>query len=502
MTKRNDKQLDYGIYGKVPPQAKDLEESVLGSCMLEDVFHEVSAILKPEAFYVTAHEEIFKAMAAIASSNLKIDMLTVVSQLRETGQLEAVGGPYYISKLISTVTSTANVLTHARLIAQKYMLREIIRVSGESITAAYEEGADAFEVLDTAESEFQAINDHLSFGDMLTSERVLIDAISHIEHNRELFNEHGCIPVTGVPSGIENLDSVTLGWQPGDLIIIGARASVGKTAFALKLARSASAYFKQQHTQRKEKLKKVAVFSLEMKAARLMVRILSRETRLPMQQLKSGALTDDDMKIFYKRGVDVLSKEGILFDDQTGLTTRKLISKTKKLARKGELGMIVIDYLQLMTPASNGRGNREQDISTISRDLKNLAQEFNIPIIALSQLSREVEKRPSGIPVLSDLRESGAIEQDADIVGFLYGYSEGAIAEDANLKNRRFFKIAKQRDGMLDTIELSADLSIQEFETLRNEYQPPSGNFRPVSSQESKEARLYIQKDLTDETPF
>lgn len=482
------------LFGKVPPQAKDLEEAVLGGLMTEDRYDDVAGVLKPECFYVGMHQVIYRAMQQVAGKRLRIDLTTVVQELRDMGELGdflAVGD---VLKLTNGVTSTANIENHARVIAQKFMLREIVRVSGEAMNAAYQDGADAFDVLDETEKALQDINDHLSFGEMMESSRVVVEALQQIEHNRELYKEHGKIPVTGVATGIEDLDLLTLGWQPGDLIIIAARASVGKTAFALKIARSGATYFRQQAEQRKVKLKKVALFSLEMKASRLMMRIISRETRTPLQELKSGAIHDDQMRNI-QAGANILSKEGIVFDDQTGLTVRKLVSKTKKMARRGELGMIVIDYLQLMTAAKGS--NREQEIAGISRELKNIAQDYGVPVIALSQLSREVEKRSSGIPILSDLRESGAIEQDADLVLFLYGYPEAAIQDDASLKNRRFVKIAKQRDGMLDTIELNADMSIQEFESLLGSEKAlnmPPGNFRPVKN--------FYETGAKDDMPF
>jgi len=496
--KERRKSLDLGnaVFGKVPPQAKDLEETILGGLMLEDRYDSIAAILKPETFYVTAHQLIYKAIQEIAAKRLMIDLTTVVQQLRDNGNLEEVGGPYYVSKLTNAVTSAANIESHARVITQKFMLREIIRVAGDAVGQAYEDGADAFAVLNDVETEMQAINDHHSFGEMLESSTVIVEALQQIERNRELYKEHGRIPITGVPSGIDDLDLLTLGWQPGDLIIIAARASVGKTAFALKLARSAAKDFKRQYDNRKGKFKKVALFSLEMKASRLMMRIISSETRTPLQELKSGSIEDSQMRSINK-GAEILSKQGIVFDDNSGLTVRKLVSKTKKMARKGELGMIVIDYLQLMTAAKGN--NREQEIAGISRELKTTAQEYNIPIIALSQLSREVEKRTSGIPVLSDLRESGAIEQDADIVIFIYGPSESAIEQDVNLKNKRYIKIAKQRDGMLDTIELNVDMAIQEFEAMGNaEKALLPGNFRPAP-----EIRHYNEpQKADDDTPF
>jgi replicative DNA helicase len=488
-------QINLSVYGKVPPHATELEEVVLGALMQEDLYSEVSTMLKPEYFYKPTHQAVYKAITEVAAFNLRVDLISVVTRLKDVGELENCGGPYGVSKLTNSVVSTVNVFNHSKIIVQKFMLREMIRISGEVINNSFEDGADPFELLNSAESELQTISDHLSFGDMKGSDIVMVETLQAIERNRQLYKEHGRIPITGVPSGINNLDMLTLGWQPGDLIIIGARPSVGKTAFALGVAREAARFFRYQFTEKKAKFKKVALFSLEMKANRLMIRILSRESKIPLHELKSGSIADNEMMKLQNGHANALAKEGILFDDHSGLNTRAIVSKLKKLAKKGELGLIVIDYLQLMTAVKTNSGqNREQDISGISRDLKNIAQDFEVPVIALSQLSRDIEKRKEGsVPILSDLRESGAIEQDADLVAFLYGHSEESIKQDASLKNRRFIKIAKQRDGMLDTIELSADMSIQLIEELTDDRQ-----FKPIPQQHFAGNR----NDKGDDMPF
>lgn len=485
------------MFGMVPPQSKDLEKEVLGGLMMEDHwFDEINNILIVDSFYVTMHQIVFKAIKNVRLKNLRIDLPTVANELKISGDLGNTVQIGDLMSLTSAVRSTANIESHSRIIAQNFMLRELIRVSSEIIGEAYKSDADAFDVVNKAERQIQAITELTNCGEMIAADKVTVEAMNQIETNQSLYKEHGKIPVTGVPSGIEDLDLITLGWQPGDLIIIAARASQGKTAFALNVAREAAAHFRNQF-MKGNKFKKVALFSLEMKASRLMMRLLSRETRIPLYELKSGSLTDDQIKKLYSQGANVLSKEGIVFDDSTGLNTWGVSAKTKKMAKKGELGLIVIDYLQLMG-SKEKKGNREQEVAGISRDLKNLAQEYNIPIIALCQLSRGAET--DKVIKLSHLRESGAIEQDADVVAVLYGYTEDEIKNDVSLNNRRFVKILKQRDGMLDTIELNADMSIQLFEELSGSEKAlrlPPGNFRPAP-----EIQHYHEPKGKDEAPF
>ena len=497
---------------KIPPQCVDLEREVLGGLMMEDhLFDEVNSIVTVEAFYKPAHQLVYKAFQDVRIKNLKIDLPTVFNQMKDNGEIGQFFSMLDLMEITNSVRSTANILSHSRVIVQNYMLRELIRISNETIRFAFEDGADAFDVLNTAEKEMANIGDISSFSEMKTADKVMVETLNAIETNKVLYDEFGKIPITGIPSGIKDLDLLTLGWQDGDLIIIAARASQGKTAFALNMARNAAGHFKSRFLNGKGKFKKVALFSLEMKASRLMMRLLSREVRIPLYELKSGALTSQQMQKIYKDGAEVLSKEGILFDDSTGLNTRLLAAKTKKLAKKGELGLIVIDYMQLMGN-NEKKGTREQEVSAISRELKNIAQDYNIPVIALSQLSREAEK--DKVIQLSHLRESGAIEQDADVVAAIFGYSEDDIKNNPHYKNRRFVKVLKQRDGELDTIELSAEMAIQLFEDLPASEKALSlpGNFRPDPEirhfNEPKEsgAKLFIQPGSKmngdEDTPF
>ncbi|MGZ8540892.1 MAG: replicative DNA helicase [Chitinophagaceae bacterium] len=424
--------IDLGtmVYGKVPPQAKDLEEAVLGAIMLEkNAFDTVIEILKPECFYVDAHQRIFNAMQSLANKSQPIDILTVAEELRSREELEMVGGPYYVTKLTNSVVSSANIDAHARIVLQKFIQRELIRISGEIIGDAYEDSTDVFDLLDDAETKlFEITNNHLR-KDYNSIDTVLVNTIKRIEDLRQR-NED----VTGVPSGFSGLDRVTYGWQNSDLIILAARPAVGKTAFALNLARNAAMHA--------TKPTPVAMFSLEMSAGQLVQRILSAESEIWLEKISRGKMEEHEMKQLYARGIQRLSQAPLFIDDTPALNIFELRAKCRRLKNKHNIGMIIIDYLQLMSGTGEGRNsNREQEISNISRNLKGLAKELNVPIIALSQLSRAVEQRGakegSRVPQLSDLRESGAIEQDADMVMFLYRpeyYDLTTSAEGETLK--------------------------------------------------------------------
>jgi len=494
------------VYGKVPPQAKDLEEAVLGAIMLEKgAFDAVVEILKPECFYVESHQRIYKAMQGLSHKSQPIDILTVVEELKTREELDIVGGPYYVTKLTNAVVSSANIEAHSRIILQKFIQRELIRISGEIIGDAYEDSTDVFDLLDDAESKlFEITNNHLrkNFDSIDT---VLVKTIQRIEDLR-----HKNEDISGVPSGFKSLDRITYGWQPTDLIILAARPSVGKTAFALNLARSAALH--------PTKPTSVAFFSLEMSAGQLVQRILSAESEIWLEKISRGKLEEHEMKQLYAKGIQRLATAPIFIDDTAALNIFELRAKCRRLKNKHNVGLIIIDYLQLMSGTGENRnGNREQEISRISRDLKGLAKELQIPIIALSQLSRALESRKEGnkMPQLSDLRESGAIEQDADLVMFLYRpeYYDITANEmgEAN-KGETHVRIAKHRNGSLETIKLRALLHIQKFideddGNMGGSF-PSGGNWRPVDEQDGP--KLYIQAGSKmneksydeEETPF
>lgn len=494
--RRNKPSVDLStmVYGKVPPQAKDLEEAVLGAIMLEkSAFDTVVEILKPECFYVESHQRIYRAMQGLQQKNQPIDILTVVEELRMREELEAVGGPYYVTRLTNAVVSSANIETHSRIILQKFIQRELIRISGEIISDSYEDSTDVFDLLDDAESKlFEITNNHLRKNfDSIDS--VLVKTVQRIEDMR-----HRNEDITGVPSGFVSLDRVTYGWQNTDLIILAARPSVGKTAFALNLARNACLH--------PTKPTAVAFFSLEMSSAQLVQRILSAESEIWLEKIARGKLEEHEMKQLYAKGIQRLAKAPMFIDDTAALNIFELRAKCRRLKNKHNIGLILIDYLQLMSGTADRNSNREQEISKISRDLKGLAKELQVPIIALSQLSREVEKRKEGnkMPQLSDLRESGAIEQDADMVMFLYRpeyYDITANEFGESNKGETHVRIAKHRNGSLETIKLRALLHIQKFAEWEGDDNLGlgSGNWRPVPADpggagaDPGGARLYIQ---------
>jgi replicative DNA helicase len=509
---RGSMDLSTMVYGKVPPQAKDLEEAVLGAIMLEkSAFDTVIEILKAECFYVEAHQRIYKVMQGLQQKNQPIDILTVVEELKAREELEMVGGAYYVTRLTNAVVSAANIEAHSRIILQKFIQRELIRISGEIISDSYEDSTDVFDLLDDAESKlFEITNNHLrkNFDSIDT---VLVKTVQRIEDMR-----HRNEDITGVPSGFSALDRVTYGWQNSDLIILAARPAVGKTAFALNLARNAAL--------NPTKPTPVAVFSLEMSAGQLVQRILSAESEIWLEKISRGKMEEHEMKQLYAKGIQKLAQAPIFIDDTAALNIFELRAKCRRLKNKHNIGFIIIDYLQLMSGASEGKStNREQEISQISRTLKQLAKELMVPIIALSQLSRAVETRKEGnkMPQLSDLRESGAIEQDADMVMFIYRpeyYDITANEMGESNKGETHIRIAKHRNGSLETIKLRALLHIQKFVEFENDdfggIGGGGGSWKPVPTEGAggdAGAKLFIQagskmNDMPfgedDESPF
>lgn len=487
------------VYGKIPPQAKELEEAVLGAIMLEkSAFDSVIEILKPECFYVDAHQRIFKAFQSLAQKSTPIDILTVVEELKAKEELDTVGGPYAITKLTNMVVSTANIEAHARIVLQKFIQRELIRISGEIIGDAYEDSTDVFDLLDDSETKmFNITNNYLkkNYDDI---GNVLAKTINRIDELRNKTED-----ISGVPSGFPSLDRVTFGWQPSDLVILAARPAVGKTAFALNLARNA-ALSPTRPTP-------VAVFSLEMSAAQLVQRILSAESEIGLEKINRGKLEEYEYQQLHTKGIKRLEQAPIYIDDTAALNIFEFRAKARRLVNKHKVGIIIIDYLQLMSGSNDKGGNREQEISTISRNLKALAKELNIPIIALSQLSRAVETRKeSKIPQLSDLRESGAIEQDADMVMFIYRpeyYENNTNEMGESTRGETHIRIAKHRNGSLENIKLRALLHIQKFEEWDGDSGfggiSGGGNWKPIGPSSPSPAddgsdgggsRLFIQK--------
>ncbi len=434
-----------GQLGKLPPQAVDLEEAVLGALMLEkDALTTVIDILKPESFYRDAHQEIYRAILTLFNNSEPVDMLTVTAQLRKDGKLEVIGGAYYITELTTKVNSAANIEYHARIITEQSIKRELIAISAEIQTEAYEDTTDVFNLLDkTEQSLFEVSESHIrkNYADMRS---LMHEAIMELEARKE--HKDG---LTGIPSGFTALDRVTSGWQPSDLIIIAARPGMGKTAFVVTAMRNAAVDFNHP----------VAIFSLEMSSIQLVNRLVSAEAGLENEKLKKGNLAEHEWQQLLHKTAK-LTEAPIFIDDTPALSILELRAKCRRLKAQHDVKLIIIDYLQLMSgdTGKGQSGNREQEIASISRALKGIAKELVVPVVAISQLSRAVETRGGDKrPQLSDLRESGSIEQDADIVMFLYRPEYYQITEDENgmpTTGTGEVIIAKHRNGALDNIQL------------------------------------------------
>ncbi len=430
-------------HGRIPPQATDLEEVVLGAMMLEkEAVNTVIDILRPEVFYKDAHQRIFAAIKSLFGKAEAIDILTVTNELRLSGELEIVGGPYFISQLTNRVVSAANIEFHARILIQKFIQRELIRISSEIIHDAYEDTTDVFDLLDKSEANLFSVSELNIRRQPTTMPELVQVAIKEIEAARK----HDAT-LRGVPSGYSELDRITQGWQKSDLIILAARPSMGKTAFALNLARNAAVTYNRP----------VAFFSLEMSSVQLVTRLISTEASIPADKLRSGKLEQREWTQLVTK-ISPLIDAKIIIDDTPQMSIFELRAKCRRMKQQFDIQMVYIDYLQLMTTGGENRGNREQEIANISRSLKSLAKELDIPVLALSQLSRSVENRPgSKKPILSDLRESGSIEQDADLVIFIYRpeyYGLAGDADNPNTEGLAVINIAKHRNGKLGDVNL------------------------------------------------
>ena len=445
--------------GKLPPQALDLEEAVLGAMLIDKKgVDEVIDLLQPEAFYKTAHQYIFESIFNLFQNSQPIDLLTVSADLRKKGKLDVAGGDFYLIQLTQKIASSAHIEFHARIILQKYIQRSLIRISNEIIESSYKESIDVFDLLDEAESKLYDVTQGNIKKSSDTAQNLVMLAKKKIE---EIANQEG---LSGVSTGFQKLDDLTSGWQPSDLIIIAARPGMGKTALTLSMARNIAV----------TKQIPVAFFSLEMSSVQLITRLISAETGLSSEKLRTGKLADHEWKQLNVKVGD-LEKAPLFIDDTPALSIFDLRAKARRLASQHGIKLIVVDYLQLMTAgSSNKAGNREQEISTISRNLKSLAKELEIPVIALSQLSRAVETRGgTKRPQLSDLRESGAIEQDADIVSFIYrpeyyGIEEWDDEDHTPSAGQAEFIVAKHRNGGLDNIRMKFVGNLGKFEDLEN----------------------------------
>jgi replicative DNA helicase len=470
--------------GKLPPQALELEEAVLGAMMIDKKgVDEVIDILQSDAFYKDAHRYIFEAIFQLFTDSQPIDLLTVSAQLKKNAKLDLAGGDFYLIQLTQKISSSAHIEFHSRIILQKYIQRSLIRISSEIIEESYDETTDVFDLLDKAESKLYEVTQGNIKRSSETAQSLVIQAKKRIE---EIANKEG---LSGIATGFEKLDKITSGWQPSDLVIIAARPGMGKTAFVLSMARNIAIDFGHP----------VALFSLEMSSVQLITRLISSETGLSSEKLRTGKLEKHEWEQLSVKVRD-LEKAPLYIDDTPSLSIFDLRAKARRLSSQHGIKIIIVDYLQLMTAGGNGKGggNREQEISTISRNLKALAKELEVPVIALSQLSRAVETRGSSKrPLLSDLRESGAIEQDADIVSFIYRpeyykIDEWDDDEQSPTQGQAEFIIAKHRNGSLENIRLKFIGNLGKFDNLEDF----SNGFDDLPSKMNHDDNPFMTKNL------
>src|SRR3569833_2838438 len=495
----------YSGLGKLPPQAVDLEEAVLGALMLEkDALSSVIDILKPDVFYKESHQKIFSAIRQLFERTSPVDILTVTAQLRQQGELEMIGGAYYITELTNRVASAANIEYHSRIIIQKFIQRELIRISTEVINNAYEDTTDVLDLLDKAEKNLFDIAQKNLRRDSRKMDDIIHETLKEIEALKD--KKDG---LTGVASGFTDQDRMTSGWQKSDLVIIAARPAMGKTAFVLSCARNAAVDFNRP----------VVVFSLEMSSVQLVNRLISGETEIEQEKIRKGTLEEWEWQQIHSK-IGRLEQAPLIIDDTPALNIFEFRAKCRRLKSQHDVQLIIIDYLQLMQGKGDGKGggNREQEIGSISRALKSVAKELNVPVIALSQLSRAVENRPGGSkrPMLSDLRESGSIEQDADMVLFLFRPEYYGMTEAENNNPTQGVGeviIAKHRNGETGRVRLKFVGKFVKFTALDqgmgNDFSMPNAFTGLTPSQDFEKPNNFIirpskmdQMDDDDTPPF
>lgn len=456
---KNNPIYDFG--GRVLPQDKELEEAVIGALMLEkDAYSNVCDMLKPDCFYTPVNRKIFEAIQMLGAANQPIDMLTVTEQLRHNGELDNVGGPVFVSELTSRVASGAHVEYHARIVAQKYLARELITFAAEIEKKAFDEANDVDDLMQEAEGKLFEISQRNVKKDVTQIDPVIGQAIEQMQ-----VAANRTTGLSGLETGFHELDKLTSGWQNSDLIIIAARPAMGKTAFVLSMAKNMAVNYNTP----------VALFSLEMSNLQLVNRLVSNVCEIPGEKIRSGQLSAVEWDQFMAR-VKNLYGAPMFVDDTPSLSIFELRTKARRLVREKGVKIIIIDYLQLMNASGMKFGSREQEVSMISRSLKQLAKELNIPVIALSQLNRSVESRGDGKegkrPQLSDLRESGAIEQDADIVCFIhrpeYYMKSATDGNDRDIRGLAEFIVAKHRSGKVDDIDMRFRADFARFENWKS----------------------------------
>ncbi|WP_044484143.1 replicative DNA helicase [Phascolarctobacterium succinatutens] len=430
---------------RVPPQNIEAEQAVLGAMLIDkEAIAKATEVLSADDFYREAHRVIFSAMLELYNKNEAVDMVTVTEILKRDNKLEDIGGIAYITSLANVVLTAANVKYHAEIVAEKSVLRQLVRVSTEIAAMGYEANDDVGTLLDTAESRILEISNRKKKADFTPINDILMDSVQSIESL--LQNKGG---LTGIPAGFADLDKLTSGLHPSDFIILAARPSMGKTALALNIVQNVAL---RAHKAIGGEPRSVAFFSLEMSKEQLVNRMLCAEAGIDSQRLRVGEMHDEDWTHLWD-ACDTMSRAKIYIDDTAGITAMEMRSRARRLKAEHGLDLIVVDYLQLMQGSGkrNNSGDRQQEVSEISRSLKALARELDVPVLALSQLSRSVESRQVKRPMLSDLRESGSLEQDADIVAFLY--REDYYNPETENKHTELI-IAKHRNGPVDTVNL------------------------------------------------
>ncbi|NCS98658.1 replicative DNA helicase [Candidatus Parcubacteria bacterium] len=437
----NSKNAVKSEFMRVPPQSLDSEMALLGSILLKpDTVNDIIETITPEKFYSDRHKKIYEVMLELFSKTTPIDLISLSSRLKEKKLLEQVGGKSYLSELVETVPSAANIAHYADIVKKKYILRNLINASEDISRLGYEEANDIEEILDTAERKIFAITDHQESKSFIELKDTINEAWERLDKLHKTKGE-----MRGVPTGFKGLDNKLAGFQKSDLIILAARPSVGKTTLALDIARNTAIQHKTP----------VAIFSLEMSSQQLIDRMLAAQAQVDAWKLRTGNLTDENDFNRIRDSLDVLSKAPIYVDDKPGNNIISMRSTARRLKAEKGLGLIIVDYLQLMVPTqSKNNDNVVQQVTEISRSLKQLARELDVPVIALSQLSRAVEQR-GGKPRLSDLRDSGSIEQDADVVMFIH--REDRYREESEKNNIAEIMIEKHRNGPTGHVELYFD---------------------------------------------
>lgn len=446
--------MNESMMDRVPPHNHEAEQSVIGAIILEpQALITASEIVMADDFYHIAHQKIFQTMLTLSDKGKAIDVVTVTEELSAKKELEDVGGLSYLTELASAVPTAANIAHYAKIVEEKALLRRLIRVATKIAEDGYTREDEVEILLAEAEKKMLEVANRKNAGDFKHVKDVLVQTFDNIE---QLQSREG--DVTGIPTGFRDLDKMTAGFQRNDLIIVAARPSVGKTAFALNVAQSVAVKAREN----------VAIFSLEMGADQLVMRMLCAEGNIDAQRLRTGALEPEDWRKL-TMAMGSLSNSGIFIDDSPGVRMTDIRAKCRRLAKENGLGMILIDYLQLILGSGKPGENRQQEVSEISRSLKGLARELKVPVIALSQLSRGVEQRQDKRPMMSDLRESGSIEQDADIVAFLY--RDDYYDKETESKDIIEIIIAKQRNGPTGTVSLAFRKEYNKF--LNLEFTPP-----------------------------